>query len=174
MDYDSLSQLLTKELQGKRINMDKVGKFIIIEKCSIYGADNEQLIIKIHFSGSESGIMYLTGKPIFDKERNNVTVRQIDFDIKTRDILTKTAKWLLNRRIINELKKYTTFDIQSYTDTLLSKVNTALNREWQKGIFSTGKINSLQIINIYPFKNNLILRCNTKGYLFLRIDQIPF
>jgi hypothetical protein len=172
MDYDSLSLLLTKELNGKRIDMDKVGKYIIIDKCIIYGADNEQLIIKIQFTGSETGIMYLTGKPVFDKEKNNIVVKQIDFDVKTRDLLIKTARWLFNRRIINELNKYASFDIQGYADTVLSKVNTAMNREWQKGIFSSGKVASLQVINIYPFKNSFILRCNAKGQLSIRVDQV--
>ena len=172
MDYDSLSLLLTRALNGKRINMDKAGKYIIIDKCGIYGADNERLIIKIQFTGSETGIMYLTGKPVFDKEKNNIVVKQIDFDVKTRDLLIKTARWLFNRRIINELNKYASFDIQGYTDTVLSKVNTAMNREWQKGISSSGKVNSLQVINIYPFKNSFILRCNAKGQLSIRIDQV--
>lgn len=174
MDYDSLSLMLTKELYGKRINLDKVGKYIIVDKCSIYGADNEQLIFKIQFSGSETGIMYLTGKPVFDKEKNKLIVKQIDFDIKTRDLLIKTAKWLFSRRIISELNKYATFDIQNYTDTLLSKVNTAINREWRRGIYSSGKINNIQILNIYPLKDNLILRCNTTGYLSMKIDRISY
>ena len=172
MDYDSLSMILTRTLKGKRINMDKVGKYIIIDKCSIYGADNEKLIIKIQFTGSETGVMYLTGKPVFDKEKNNITVKQIDFDVKTRDLLIKTAKWLFNRRIINELNKYASFDIQGYTDTLLLKVSSAMNREWQKGISSSGKVNDLRVINIYPFKNVFILRCNAKGDLSIRIDEI--
>ena len=116
--------------------------------------------------------MYLTGKPVFDKEKNNIAVKQIDFDVKTRDLLLKTARWLFNRKIINELNKYASFDIQGYADTLRSKVSAAMTREWQKGITSSGKINGLQVINIYPFKNTFILRCNAKGELSIRVDQV--
>ncbi len=132
MNYDSLSNLLTAQLSRKRVNMEKVGKYIIIEKCEIYGEGNEKLIFKVHFSGSDNGVLYLTGKPVFDKEKNQLKIKDIDYDIKTRDMLVKTAKWLFNRRIINELNKYCTFNLDEYIDTLLVKVNQQINREWKK------------------------------------------
>lgn len=172
MNYDSLSHLLTQQLAGKRINMDKLGKYIIIEKCGIYGADNEKLIIKISFKGSDNGVMYLTGKPVFNQSKNEIQVKDIDYDIHTKNLLIKTAKWLFNRKIINELNKYSAFNMHAYTDTLISKVNGQLvNRELQKGMFTTGKIESMQILNIYPLKDNFVLRCNSKGELSMRIDS---
>ncbi|MCC6287628.1 MAG: DUF4403 family protein [Chitinophagaceae bacterium] len=171
MNYDSLSQLLTKQLAGKRIDMDKLGKYIIIEKCNLYGADNEKLIIKVSFKGADNGIMYLTGKPVFNQAKNELQVKDIDYDIRTKSLLIKTAKWLFNRKIITELNKYSTFNMQAYTDTLISKVNSQMNRELQKGIFSVGKMEVIQIVNIYPLKNNFILRCNSKGDLAIQIDS---
>ena len=172
MNYDSLSGLLTRQLAGKRIDMDRLGKYIIIEKCEIYGADNEKLIIKVSFKGSDSGIMYLTGKPVFNQSKNELHVREIDYDIHTKNLLLKTAKWLFNRKIINELNKYSTLNMLSYTDTLISRVNSQLiNRELQKGIYTNGKIETMQILNIYPLKDNFVLRCNSKGELSIRIDS---
>jgi len=174
MNYDSLSFLLTRQLAGKRINMDKVGKYMIVNKCGIYGADNEKIIIKIDFSGSDNGILYLTGTPFFDKEKNKVGIRNIDYDIRTRDLLIKTAKWLFNRKIINELNKYSSFDINAYSDSLIAKINSQLNRQLQKGVSSTGKVNTLQIVEIYPFKDNFILRCSSKGEMAIRIDDFDY
>ena len=171
MDYDSLSRLVTQQFAGKRIDLDKLGKYIIVEKCDIYGADNERLIIKLGFKGSDNGIMYLTGKPVFNAAKNELQVKDIDYDVRTKNFLIKTAKWLFNRKIINELNKYSTFNMAAYTDTLISKVNGQVNRELQKGIFSSGKIETMQIVNIYPLKDNFVLRCNSKGELSIRIDS---
>lgn len=172
MNYDSLSALLTTQLYKKRVDMEKVGKYIIVEKCDVYGQGSEKLIIKIQFSGSDNGILYLTGKPVFDKEKNQLQIKNIYYDIKTRDMLVKTAKWLFNRRIINELNKHSTFNVQQYIDTLLVKANEQINGELKKGIFASGKIHSLEIAGIHPFNNHLVLRCSTKGELSLRIDAI--
>ncbi|HTN05407.1 DUF4403 family protein [Agriterribacter sp.] len=174
MDYDSLSQLLTRELYHKRVDMDKTGKYIIIERCEIYGAGNEKLIIKIEFSGPDKGTMYLTGRPYFNRGKNQVEIKDIDYDIHTRDLLIKTAKWLFNRRIINTLNHYSTFNIAAYADTLLSKVNVQLNRQWQKSVSTAGAVNNLQVMAIYPLTENLVLRCNIRGELTVRIDAFDF
>ena len=118
--------------------------------------------------------MYLTGRPYFNTQKNQVEIKDIDYDIRTRDLLIKTAKWLFNRRIINTLNQYSTFNISAYTDTLLSKVNVQLNRQWQKSVSSVGAVNNLQVMAIYPLTENLILRCNIKGDLAIRIDDIDF
>ena len=174
MNYDSLSDLLTRQLYQKRIDLDRLGKYIIIERCEIYGTGNEKLIIKLEFSGSDKGSMYLTGRPYLDRQKNEIQIKDIDYDIRTKDMLIKTAKWLFNRRIINELNQYSSFNITAYTDTLLSKVNIQLNRQWQRSVFSSGAINNLQVIGIYPFTENLMLRCNLKGELSIRIDSFDF
>ncbi|HRQ51810.1 MAG TPA: DUF4403 family protein [Agriterribacter sp.] len=174
MNYDSLSRVLTRELYRKRVDMDKTGKYIIIERCEIYGADNEKLIIKVEFSGPDKGTIYLTGRPYFNAAENRVEIKDMDYDIRTRDLLIKTAKWLFNRRIINTLNQYSYFNITAYADTLLSKVNVQLNQQWQRSVSSEGAVNSLQVIAIYPFTESLVLRCNIKGELALRIDAFDF
>lgn len=174
MDYDSLSQLLTRQLYHKRIDMEKIGKYIIIERCEIYGVHNERLIIKIEFSGPDQGTMYLTGKPYFNREKNHIEIRDIDYDIRTRDMLIRTAKWLFNRRIINTLNHYSVFDITAYTDSLMTKVNTQFNRQWQRSVSSSGAVNAMQVIGIYPFMDKLVLRCNISGELAIRVDAIDF
>lgn len=174
MNYDSLSNLLTRQLYHKRVDMDRVGKYIIIERCEIYGANNEKLIIKLEFSGSDNGTLYLTGSPSFDRQTNELKIKDLDYDIRTRDVLLKTAKWLFNRRIINELNRYSSFNVTAYTDTLLSKVNIQLNRQWQPSVSSSGAIHNLQVTNIYPLTENLILRFNLGGELSIKINSFEF
>lgn len=174
MNYDSLSQILTRQLFKRRIDLEKIGKYIIIERCEIYGVNNEKLIIKIEFAGPDNGTMYLTGKPYFNRERNQIEIRDLDYDIQTKDLLIRTAKWLFNRRIINTLNHYSAFDITAYTDSLITKANTQFNRQWQKSISTSGAVNTLQITGIYPFMENLILRCNISGELAVRVDGLDF
>ena len=82
--------------------------------------------------------------------------------------------FIFNRRIINTLNQYSAFNITAYADTLLSKVNVQINRQWQKTVSSAGAVNSLQVMAIYPLTENLILRCNIRGDLAIRIDDIDF
>ncbi|PWU01457.1 MAG: hypothetical protein C5B52_07270 [Bacteroidetes bacterium] len=172
MDYDSLSNILNAQFAGKRIDLEKMGKYVIVEKCDLYGVDNEKLIIKIQFSGSDKGNIYLTAKPVFNKEKSELELHDLDFDIKTKDLLVKTAKWLFNRRILNELNKYSKFNTAEYASSFLTRINEMMNREIVSGVSSNGKVDSLQVLEIYPFAEHLIVRCKVSGQLSVRISSL--
>lgn len=174
MDYDSLSNILSKQLYKKRIDIDKVNKYIIVERCDLYGQGNEKIILKLQFSGSATGIMYLTGTPMFNREKNELVIRNIDYDIHTKNVLIKTAKWLFNKKITNELNRYAAFNITAYTNELVNKMDEQINKEWKKGISTVGKIKHIQVEGIYPLEKNLTLRCNTQGALTINVNSFEF
>ncbi len=173
LNYDSLTNILTSQLTDKRFDLTS-NKHIIVKDCSLYGMDNENLIIKINFGGSEKGSFYLIGKPSYDTTSKIIEMKDLDFDIKSKSMLIKTAKWLFNRRIINDLKKYTKFDLSSYINSAVTSINQQLNKEWIKGIQSNGKMEEIKIENIYPLREHLIIRSNCSGNLSIKIDAGNF
>src|SRR5689334_16975525 len=144
LNYDSLSNIVSSQLKDKRFDLTS-SKYIIVKDCMLYGMDNETLVIKVNFEGSEKGIFYLTGKPAFDASTRVIELRDLDFDIRSKNTLLKTAAWLFNKRIVNELKKYSRFDLTSYITTAVSAINQQLNKEWIKGIQSSGKMDEIKI-----------------------------
>jgi hypothetical protein len=174
LDYDSLSNLLNLQIRNKRIDLDKIGKYVVVEQCQVYGASNEKLIVKINFSGSDQGIFYLTGKPEYDSEKKLLRLKDLDFDIRTKDFLLKTANWLFSRKIINELQPYTKFEVSLYETSILSKINAELNREIKKGIFMSGNVVKIGIVKIYPFTEKLVIRFSSSGEVNLAVNSVEF
>ncbi len=173
LNYDSLSNIVSKQLKDKKFDLTS-NKYIIIKDCTVYGIDNENLIIKVNFEGSEKGLFYLTGKPSYDLLAKTIELKDLDFDIRSKNMLLKTAEWLFNRRIVNELKKYSRFDLSSYISTATATANQQLNKEWMKGIQSTGRMEEIKIVNIYPLREHLVIRSNCSGSLAIRVDSINF
>jgi hypothetical protein len=173
LNYDSLSNIVSIQLKDKRVELSQ-GKYIIVKGCTLYGMDNENLIIKVTFTGSENGLFYLTGKPFYDRATKVIELNDLDFDIKSKNMLMKTAEWLFNKRIVNELKKYTRFDLASYVDSAITTVNQQLNKEWIKGVQSQGKMDEIRIINIYPLREHLVVRSNCSGNLLVKVDAGSF
>src|SRR5438034_5513665 len=70
LNYDSLGNILNQQVVGKQFNFNKgpVKKTFIIKDCKLYGSGNEKLIIKVKFSGTDDGIIYFVGNPVYDKE----------------------------------------------------------------------------------------------------------
>jgi hypothetical protein len=173
LNYDSLSNIVSSQLKDKRFDLTS-SKYIILKDCMLYGMGNENLVIKVSFEGSDRGIFYLTGKPTYDAATKIIELRDLDFDIRSKNTLLKTAAWLFNKRIVNELKKYSRFDLTSYINTAITSINQQLNKEWMKGIQSNGKMDEIKIVNFYPLREHLIIRSNCSGTLSVKVDSANF
>jgi Domain of unknown function (DUF4403) len=176
LNYDSLSNILNRHLANKEFDFNKgpVKKKFIIKSCKLSGAGNEKLIIKVNFSGTDDGTIYLTGKPVYDKELQVLELKEIDFDIKSKNALLKTAEWLFSRRIVNEISHNIRFDLKAYIDSAKLNINRQLNHEWLKGISSQGTISDIRLIGIYPLGQALVIRSNCSGNLSVKVESIDF
>lgn len=176
LNYDSLSTILNRHIANKEFDFAKgpVKKKFIIRDCRLYGTGNEKIIIKVNFAGTDNGSFYLTGKPVYTRETHILEIKNIDFDIKSKDALLKTSEWLFSRRIINEISKNTRFDLNTYTDSAKLQINQQLNREWVKGIRGSGQIDDIQLIGIYPTNQSLVIRSNCSGNLSVKVESIDF
>ena len=152
LNYDSLSTIMNRQLANKEFDFKKgpVKKKFIIQDCKLVGEGNEKLIIRVNFGGTNEGTVYLTGKPVYNKEKRIMEIKDIDFDIKSKNALLKSAEWLFSKRITNEISKYTKFDLTSFIDTAKATINQQLNREWIKGIRSYGNMEEIKLVGIYP------------------------
>ncbi|MGE5106265.1 MAG: DUF4403 family protein [Sphingobacteriales bacterium] len=173
LDYDSLSNIITNRMKGYRMDISLVPqKYIIVESVKLYGDGKDKVIFAVEFSGSNNGIMYFVGKPVYDKNTSTLEIKNLDYDLKTKNVFLNTAKWLFDKKIISALNKHSRFELGNYISGLLPKLNLQLNREIYKGVFTSGALENLQVTDLLPTTGVFILRCNVKGNLAMRINSI--
>ena len=176
LSYDSLSNIMNQNLAGQKFEFKKgfIKKKFIIDECKIYGGGFEKLIIKIKFSGTNDGVVYLVGKPVYDKEKRTIEVADIDFDIKSKNFLLGSADWLFDKKITKEISKNARFELGAYIDSAKTSINQQLNQEWIKGMRSYGNIKDISLIGIYPMQQHLVIRSNCTGDLSVKVESINF
>jgi hypothetical protein len=174
LNYDSLSSILNTAMYKKRIDAEGSSKYIVIEKVQVYGSNTAMLNLKMVFSGSVSGTFYLSGKPVYDLVAKQLRLENLEYDIKSKDMMVKTGEWLFNKRITKELEKSTKFDVTNYEKMLLDKINVQFNREVKKGIRMNGQVSNVSIEKIYPFTDQLVVRFSSKGDLDIVVNQFSF
>lgn len=176
LSYDSLSNIINQNLKGFEYNFKKafVKKKFIVDECKMYGGGFEKLIIKVNFSGTNTGVVYLVGKPVYDKEKRTIEIRDVDFDVKSKNVLLGSADWIFDKKITNEIQKQAKFELGSYIDTAKFTMNQQLNRELMKGIRSWGNIKDISLIGIYPMQQHLVIRSNCTGDLAVKVESINF
>lgn len=172
LHYDSLGKILNQQVAGLSIELDKgpLKKEFIIDACQLYGAGNEKMIVKVKFGGSAEGTAYFTGKPTYDPFLRIVEIKDLDFDIRTKDKFLKTASWLFNKKITDEISSYTKFDLNPIFDSTRNQLNQQLNSEWIPGVHSFGNITKINLVGIYPSNQFLIIRSNCSGFLSMQVN----
>lgn len=163
--YDSLSSILTSELDGKKVEIKK--NEVIFRKIEIQGASNEQLNLKVQFEGKRKGTLFLVGTPVFDTLTQMISFPDLTFDLKTKNALLKSAKWLFSSKITDLMRENAKFDLKPHLTQMQAMIQKEMNREISPGVNLSGKIESIILKEIYPNHSNLVIRINSKGDLTL-------
>ncbi len=174
LQYDSLTTVLNNALTKKRFEISEglIKKHIIVENTKISGKPNGDMLIQVDFSGSFNGTAYFSGTPVYDPNSQTVFVKNLDYDLQTRNLLLNTAKWLFNNRIKNEMSKYTRFSLADYYGTAAKAIDSWLNKEWVKGVQSSGAVKDLKLLSVQALPDHLLITTNCSGNLNLLISQI--
>ena len=150
LPYSSLSNAVNTFLQGKRFEITEgfMNQHVIITTCNLQGGPAGTLIVGVRFAGSFTGTAYLTGKPVYNAATRKMELTNFNYDLKTNNFLLKGAKWLFNRIILEEIQKYTEFDLTPYYHRATLQLNDALKKQWANGIQLTGKVEQLTITGV--------------------------
>ena len=176
LSYDSLGKILNSKLAGKEFDFKKgfIKKKFILDSCQIYGGGFDKMVIKINFSGTNTGIFYLVGRPMFDPDKRMLEIKEVDFDIKSKNILLGSADWLFDKKITKEIIKQSRFDLGAYIDSAKITMNQQLNTDLAKGVHSVGNIQNITLSGIFPMQNQLIIRSKCEGELAVRVNAAEF
>lgn len=165
LNYDSLSQTIQHFAGGKSIQIKK--REVIFDSIQISGASSNELIFKITFSGAKNGTLYLRSTPKFNAQNQTIELTQTEFDLATKSMLLKTAKWLFNDKILFELEKSSKLDLAPQMQKLLNELNQSLHYSIE-GFQLNGKMTNLLVTDIYPTASELTVRVLTEGQLNLK------
>ena len=161
--YDSLSSIISSNIKGSEIELK--GKTIIFEEVRVHGASNNGIHLQVEFSGDKKGTMYLTGTPEFDSQTQKISFPDMTFDLKTKDALLKSAKWMFNDKITQAIRDASEMELTPYLDSLKTMINANLNSELSEGVIMKGEVEQIKIDFIHPLETQLFIRINSLGKL---------
>jgi hypothetical protein len=174
LQYDSLSRVVNGYMAGKRFDVSEglFAKHIVVKEVTMAGNTEGNLLIKVDFSGSFNGTAFFNGKPTYNTATQTLEVQDLDYDLQTKNLLLKGAKWLFASKIETELKKASSIPLGSYFDTARQQLNQYLNQEWTKGIRGSGSIKELQLVQAQALPQHLFLRTVCTGNLSVAVTEM--
>lgn len=165
--YDSLSAFVNTQFKGQEFDFN--GKKITVRGMRITGAQDQKLVFKMDFDGVKKGTVYLSGTPVLDALTQKISMKELDFDVQTKSVLIKAAKWMFNKRILEELEKNTVFELSELLNEAKTNIVEALNTEITEGVKMSGSVNNLSLQEIYLDTDHLLLRSKVTGFVKIKM-----
>ncbi len=167
MNYDSLSKQVFSTIQNESFALGK--EKIRVTYMKLFPA-NEKLGVEVGFTGTKKGVFYLLGNPEFDSKTGHLKLKNVEYDIATKNVLIKSAKWLLDETIRKKLEEQMDFDMSALVQDTKKSINESLNQKMDYGVQLKGLLTSLDIVGWDINSKNLVVRSKIKGDLQVVIN----
>lgn len=171
LPYDSLNAIANGMAAGNEFSVGKglLKKTVRIDSMRLLGG-GEKLFVQVYLSKGIKGVVYLEGKPVWDPVQHVMEIKEMSFDIKSQQILVKSAAWLLDGTIEKKMKEYTRFDVKEKADSLKSQLAISMNRELMPGIKSHGTIEQMVVEKLIAQPDGVFVGGNVRGKLWVTVD----
>ncbi len=168
LNYDSLTQILTRTTRGKTFMMKN--RKVVIEQIIVKGADNNRLTFHIAFSGYKKGVIRIGGHPYFVQDSLLAGLAATTVHLERGSFILKSAFRLFKKKIRKAVADNSNISLREIAEQTRNSIEKSLNRTIQQQYQLTGKVSRLRLSDVYASGNVLKIRTWTKGNvrLFIR------
>lgn len=173
VSYNELTALVNDNIANKELELEDVS--VKLNNIQIYG-DDSHVFVKTAFNATHnfakaSGVLYFKAKPVL--EQGQLSLKDLDFEIKTKNLLVETAEWLLKPQLIAQIKEAAVYDVTTELEYLKADLNKQIDKiEIQKAASLKGKIETISVGEVKLSKNGVYIIVGTKGKLNAYIKKI--
>lgn len=158
--FTTINEMTKKELKGKTFSSGK--QSVLINDINIYGSDG-YFVVDLNLLGSVKGNIYLKGSPYFDDSLKTIRVRDLDFDLKTKNVLLKSASWLLHNNLLKMIGPKLSYSVEKeYNEAKITAGQALSNYIITDGVTLKGTLDDIKVDTMYINREaaNVIISIN--------------
>jgi len=166
VSWNDATTLLSKLYLGKEY---KAGPFkkINIDSINVLGNGNT-MVVEVKVSGSVGGSLFLQGTPTYVRSRagsvvEDIEVPDLDFTADTRNVILKSADWVLHSTLRNDLRAKAIFPLGTRLTDLQANLQNAINRQLGPTVKLSGKIDNVTLRGVYLANDALTVQAVANG-----------
>ncbi len=168
--FGEAEKLASKFLKGQTFSDKK--RTVKIEDIKLFG-QGSKIVVDVKLSGSYDGRIYFVGVPYFNEEKNAVAIKDLEFELDTKNVLLRTANWLFSKTLTTLIQKNMVFPLDENLNSVKIEIQNQLNYyEISKGLVLKGKLSSFDLKKLYLEKDKIKLLFNAKGNLGLTVSSM--
>ncbi len=138
-------------------------KQVKVEDIQLWG-NNDKVVVNSKLSGAFNGNIYFIGRPEYNAQKNQIEIADLDYQVDTKNFLYRTAAWIFQGPIKNQMKNAMTFPLDENIRQLRASVQESLtNYQIQPGITLYGTVDSLAVENTRVTPTGIRVNLYSKG-----------
>ena len=159
--YKDILNISAPLLLNRELGSD--GKSIILKQLDIYSS-GDKLAVKVEAAGSYNGIFSLTCRPSFNPQTNVFSVEDVDFDMDTQNLLTKSAAWLLHSRIRSIVQENINMNLTQRMQQVREMAQKAMDQvKLTDHIFLKGRVKDVKLHDVLVRKDKISIQVYAEG-----------
>ncbi len=169
IDYGTASRQLSQVLSAQ--SFAPAGHEFRVVRAAFIPMANEKLRLTISFAGEARGLVELTGTPLLDNVRGELSVPDLDFDLRTGSKILSTYSWLKSDDLRKELRARAHIPVGAALDRGRKLLLEGLNRKLGDEVTLTGTVDSVAVKRLFVTRDGLIIRAEATGRAGMAVKQ---
>ncbi|MVM32752.1 DUF4403 family protein [Spirosoma sp. HMF4905] len=170
--YPEVAKIAAEEFVGKSFSFSDNRYTVTITSMDLYG-QNDNLIIKAGIKGTINGDVYLRGRPYYDAHDQTISLKDLQFDLDTKNVLARSASWLLKGTFARTLEKQLTIPVGSQIADMQKRLQQQLkNNQLAKGVVINGQIDEIKPDQVYLTPTALLAVVNAHGRINVKVEGL--
>jgi hypothetical protein len=182
MSYAHATKLLAAQLKGKKFSFEKGKDQVTVHDLALSGS-GDKVVLMLDVTGKTSaglftksiaGKIFLKAVPYYDAATASIRVRDLDYDLATKDKILQTASWLAKNKFIENIESQISFPVKSQLVQARQLLQQTLDKAGRVNdmVLLTGSITEISPEGIYVTPNSLKALIIAKGNLSARINSL--
>ena len=179
--YAFASQMLRSQVGGQTYQLDDNKYSMKVDSISLSG-NADYVLIRLDLEGKKlsgdektiKGTVYMQGVPYYDPQDMTIKVKNLDYNVKTKNVLIKSAGWLLKAGLENEIKKHLVFSLKDKLEETKQTLQKSIsnNVRINENAYFKGTVNSIEPQAIYLTPFSMVATVNAKGSITIVVDKL--
>jgi hypothetical protein len=145
---------------------------LTLEGVRLYGSGGQVIAeVKLHynppiinFTGKPAKLtVYLRGTPRYLPKERMFDLPDLDYDIKSNDLLVEIADWIFKSDFKDQLRKIAVLPLGNKLDLIKAKVDKALNRPLGKFVSLKTQVTVLRVLDGFADNEGIEVRLAIQG-----------
>jgi len=170
--FAKIAEMAKKELVNKTFGEGK--KKITITDLSIFGSEGKTIFVA-DVIGALKGKIFFTGKLTYNAEKTAIEILEPEFDVRTKNVLAKSAAWLAHGIILKQITPYLTYVVKDDLEKVKTDTNKLLaNYSVTGGVTLNGQLNSISVSSLALVPGAVRMNAVVKGNVALKVAELQF